>query len=368
MLKIRKIVGILAASLCLGLVLAPAAFADPISGGSSYDASAKTVTIGDADGLLWLSKQSKEGNTFAGYTVSIKTNIDLKESGNWTPLEDFKGIIDGKIDDNTNAVISGMTVNVTGQAAGFCSTASGAQFKNLTIKDSSVYTNNEYAGAFAGDGFTSSFENCEAINVSVTGKRFVGGIVGSAYGNITNCKVNSGSSASKMTITVINPEALVTSLTDGDNVGGIIGYIGEGSTLISDCEVNGVEVIGARQVGGISGFANYGNTISNCKVLNSEICANSKSTRGVFSRTPNVGGLVGQFNKATVDERIIVKGNTVDGTTVTQTNGRSCYAGWAVGDATSYGATSECYEVENILGSVTVTYGSKSSTNEIGHE
>jgi hypothetical protein len=118
--------------------------------------------------------------------------------------------------------------------------------------------------------------------------------------------------------------------SEGDNIGGIIGYIGEGNTVISNCSVDYASIEGARQIGGIAGLENYGNTINDCIVSNSQITQSGimRTSIIVLNRTPAVGGIVGQFNASDESSKIYMTKNTVNNTVITQNaTKRGLYAG-----------------------------------------
>jgi hypothetical protein len=162
--------------------------------------------------------------------------------------------------------------------------------------------------------------------------------------------------------------------SEGDNIGGIIGYIGEGNTVISNCSVDYASIEGARQIGGIAGLENYGNTINDCIVSNSQITQSGimRTSIIVLNRTPAVGGIVGQFNASDESSKIYMTKNTVNNTVITQNaTKRGLYAGAIVGDAT-YGDSGTCYELSenNFSIGVQVYLGSalQNPTPEIGNE
>ncbi len=206
----------------------------------------KTITVSNAAELKWLSDYSNSStdykgipHTFLGYTINITKDIVYDES-TWTPIADFRGTMTGHIDnENGYVTISGLHVNVTGEGAGFCAKTSGnAVFNNIKIADSSFYASGRYAGAFIGNGFVSTYTNCHAENVTVSGTRFVGGITGTTYGNVTNCSVTGNT-----TVTARGTSLL----SGGDNAGGIVGLVGENGTRISGCTIYGITVTAARQ-------------------------------------------------------------------------------------------------------------------------
>ena len=269
-----------------------------------YDISTKTVVVDSKEDLEWVSSYSNldsDSNalidgiptTFKDWKINItKDEIVFPESEtpNWTPIKNFQGTMTGVTEnENGYVTISGLNVSVNGDGAGLCGTTNGRpHFANIKIADSSFEASTNYAGAFMGSGFVSYFDNCHAENVVVTANRFVGGIVGTTYGNITNCSVTgTDTKISVRGTSILSP-------TSGDNVGGIVGLVGEGNTVISECLVDGITVTGARQVAGIAGAVQYGNTIKNCTVQNCNIESVGTGLLILRGATPCAGGIVGQ--------------------------------------------------------------------------
>lgn len=306
-----------------------------------YDIDTKTVIVDSKDDLEWVSSYSNLDSssdslitgiptTFNGWTINItKEEIVFPESeaSNWTPIKNFQGTMQG-VSENGYVTISGLNVSVDGNGAGLCGTTSGRpHFANIKIANSSFEASDNYAGAFIGNGFVSYFDNCHAENVVVTANRFVGGIVGTTYGNITNCSVTGTDTK------IFVRGTSILSPTDGDNVGGIVGLVGEGNTVISNCLVDGITVTGARQVAGIAGAVQYGNTIKNCTVKNCNIESVGTGLIILRGATPCAGGIVGQLAAASDTQKINIIDNTVENTSVTQKRTGTKYIGWAVGDA-----------------------------------
>ncbi len=332
----------------------------------------KTISVDTVDELKWLSDYSYRSEAdetgipvnFAGYTVKI--TADIGNVGSFKPIKEFNGNMEGAVEGKEYATISGLIVNETSGGAGLCAKSANGTFTKLIIADSTIHTNDANAGAFAGNGFTSSFNDCKAINVEITGKRFVGGITGYCYGNITNCEVT----ADEGKTSVVSANTPGTSLisSSGDNIGGIVGYMGEGRMKVSGCTVSNATIEGSRQVGGISGFENYGNTIEFCTVTKSAV--SSLGTGIIYSnRTPNVGGIVGQFNQGTSTQWLTVTNNTLEDVTISQARSGKSYIGWAVGDS-HYTQNSNYYVVsDNTQKNVTLTLaGSAAAFEEIGNK
>lgn len=180
------------------------------------------VTISTAEGLFYFAKKVNAGNNFAGKTVKLANNIDLKDEL-WTPIGvygdknnpamPFKGTFDGQ-----NHAVTGLkVVEYKKNGVGFFGKVYTGTIKNLTVEGS----------------------------VTSYGCNYVGGIVGHGYATITNCtfKGNVGSTTTMQ-------------------VGGIAG---SGGFTVTDCSVYG-DVTAECWAGGIVGNAQDGGAYTNCYV------------------------------------------------------------------------------------------------------
>ena len=180
------------------------------------------VTISTAEGLFYFAKKVNAGNNFAGKTVTLANNIDLKDEL-WTPIGvygdknnpamPFKGTFDGQ-----NHAVTGLKVEESRKnGVGFFGKVYTGTIKNLTVEGS----------------------------VSAPGCTYVGGIVGHGYATITNCTFKgtvSGSGAAQ--------------------VGGIAG---SGGFTVDRCSVYG-DVSAGCWAGGIVGNCQDGGAYTNCYV------------------------------------------------------------------------------------------------------
>lgn len=325
------------------------------------DKETMTVTVSTPEQFKALSDYSNSSEdsetyprNFSKWTVVIANDLDMTGIS-WTPLKDFNGNMQGTIkEDGTTPVISHLTVTASEQA-GLCANSASGKFSDLTIADSSFKNTNKssgaFAGAFAANGFTSDFENCDVINTTVAGVRFVGGVTGYSYGDIKDCDVTDCTIES-------NVNALGGLLGYGDNIGGIVGILCEGRSIVSNCHVKNTTVSGLRQVGGIAGAVMYRNIIEKCSVYGGSVAATGSNRSG--GATACAGGIVGQLasQEAGKDNAITITGNTV-GTDVA-ISGK--VVGWAVGDASSRAVDGSTYTISNTYGIGTET----PSINEIG--
>jgi len=189
------------------------------------------------------------------------------------------------------------------------------QIANITLSSANwtpigISNNSEFTGTYNGDGHT------------ITGLR-INATTGDQgmFGNI------SGTDAKVENLGLID----VNITSSSDNVGGIAGYNGGGST-IQNCYVTG-SVTGRGIVGGIVGYTT--GTIQNCYV-----------TANVMGRD-NIGGIAGEIlgeNIGTI-QNCYVTGNVIGNVDASER------IGGIVGDNT--GTIKNCYVTGNVSGSVT---------------
>ena len=96
---------------------------------------------------------------------------------------------------------------------------------------------------------------------------------------------------------------------NGSYIGGIWGFRGEGANNITNCTVTNLSIEGVDRVGGISGMAHYGNTISGCAVKNVTVAATDAEATTV--------GLIAGACQGTTSEPSVITGAKVENTKVT---------------------------------------------------
>lgn len=239
--------------------------------------------------LEWFRDDVNSGNTYDNKYVKLTNSIDL-ENVAWTPIGNstnkFLGTFDG--DNNT---ISNLYVNVATNNAGLFGFASVV--KNVKICNANV-TGVVSVGALVGELESSvgTIDNCHVSgNIQITGQNSVGGLAGKGYANIKNSSViGNGTSASYVLGVYGDTE-------EGDNIGGIIGHLGEGNTLgISNSKVENIKIAGTRKVGGIVGTtarANdyVGNTVKNLVIE----CTATAEYADENASTTTIGGIIGNY-------------------------------------------------------------------------
>ena len=231
-----------------------------------------TYLIYTVNELMWFNREAAltdSAKLMADITINEDVDADAGELYKWNPLgisssKAYTGIFDGN-----GHKISGLYIdNGTASNTGFIGyMGASGQVKNLTISQSRISSTGNYIGAVAGDS-KGDITNCHVTaDVKVSGKGYVGGIVGELDSNmsLSGCS-NAG------TVTATESYA-----------GGIAGRIYSNSSLALDNSWNKGDVRGKNKVGGVTGGIYYGGTVSN--VYNT----------GTVTADDSAGGLVGEL-------------------------------------------------------------------------
>lgn len=244
----------------------------------------KTKRIDDVSNLLYVSHSSqlKDINTIEqlqnmrdGYIYVIRNDIDA--SGfNWTPYK-FTGLLYGN-----GHIIKNLTLNITsdyfdkniGLFTEFEGLIHYLNFDNITIKAS--IKDRTSLGLVAGSLLEhSAIEHINITNSLLDFKSssngYVGGIVGTNYGYVTDSNINNS--------------VIMTNSTNG-NIGGLIGYANNGHVYrnnLEDVEMKIVSSYGLLTVGGMIGGNNGSSIIYNSvKNLDMDVSADNSVSIGGF--------------------------------------------------------------------------------------
>ena len=325
----------------------PTVVADEASKFNGYYALSK------AGHLVWLYNQvqvyDETSETYPNESIKcyLANDISLKDvchpaddangvaEASWNPIGDnnlFKGIFDGN-----GHTVSDLYINSSGYNLGLFGQVAGAEIKNVIVQgnvtgfyEEANSQSGQYVGLVLGIGSSGvKLENCESRG-SVTGYKFVGGIVGlvpSSGGTITMCtnratvKNYSGQSGeyfggivgSGCGLSLCANYADIT--TESDNVGGLAGV------LSSDSNWKGMN--NCMNVGNVKGKQNVGGLVGNCGAAQN---VNNYSIGRVEATSQYAGLLVGTYtnNPSTAFEKTyyVEEGFVVEnGTTVA---GRYC--------------------------------------------
>ena len=257
-----------------------------------YNENDTTFTLNDAEQLAGFAKLVNGGTTFAGKIVELGADIDLAGM-EWTPIglnaddeaKKFFGTFDGK-----GHTISGLYVATEPSytAAGLFGALSGTA-KNFTVENAVIEhistgdaTDNGVA-VVAGSLYKSgAIDNVHVVNATVNGNRYVAGIAGYVYGDITNCTVtDSKLTATPNDVSDVSDDQVATvallavasedgedgpKYDNGDKVGGIAGYFSREENDVNVLDGNTVSnttLTGYRDVGGIVGYVTAGNVVTN---------------------------------------------------------------------------------------------------------
>ena len=228
--------------------------------------------ISSKEDMVQLSSEVASGNQFAGKYFQLMADIDLSGS-EWVPIGNkttrFDGIFDG-----SNHVIAGMTITSKSDYVGLFGIISGS-VSGIIIDGANVNGGGcsaAVAGKTWGTGGTANsgaVSNCIVRDSSIKGNNFVGAIAGESKGDITNCTVENCIIEGK------------------EKTGGISGCMtykdgggwGYNTCVFENCIVRDSEIIGTKNVGGITGYkpdystssGSYRPVITKCLTLESKI-------------------------------------------------------------------------------------------------
>lgn len=255
--------------------------------------AANTYEIQNKAGFEEFRDAVNAGTNYQGKTIVLGCDIDLNNE-EWTPIgksgASFNGTFDGNGKTISNLKVSGTTENASANNYhGLFGMTNQATVKNFTLNNADV-SGSLYVGAVVGMPYKGRVSDITVTGlVKVSAWWYAGVIGGNGYASVDNCTVNA-SEGSGITAT-------------GSYIGGIFGFHGEGSGVISNCTSN-IDVTGYSYVGGIAGICHYGNTISNC----SATCTITKTAAADVTDLSDRYGIGG------------IAGITVDGDTCTIKN------------------------------------------------
>lgn len=264
--------------------------------------------------MLQISKQPA-----AAYKLA--NDIDMaKYPGNWTPVSDFAGSLDGD-----GHSLSNLYINTTKARAGlFANMAADATVKNLVVVKPQVFANssNSYVGVIAGDAIRDTLSNVHVFDASITladGEETdatVGGLVASAsyYSladacsfegviNQSGADICGGIFGETNTTTLTNACAAKGTFTAAQSLGGIVGSAYRGCD-ITNCHSN-VDLKATQTIGGIVGDNGARSAVKNC-IAEGTIASEGTPKWGGRA----LGGIVGSLESDwTKSSDIVVSGN-----------------------------------------------------------
>ena len=198
-------------------------------------------------GMSHLAEEVNNGNTYENkhFALGVDLEYDRSVENNFEPIGNnpkfFKASFDGR-----GHTISGVNVKrpagdadevgIFGYVSGTSGNGNHRYIRNLTVVNSSfVSTNRDNVAAICGNSDYADIENCHvSSDVYVSGRSYVGGIVGSNDGNLLGCTCG----------------ATVVAQDGSRFAGGICGY---NYDTVKDCLYYGKSVT-AQYKGAIAGY------------------------------------------------------------------------------------------------------------------
>ena len=258
--------------------------------------------IRTAEELAGLAQLVNEGESFAGKTIKLGGNIDLNNLA-WTPIGNWDNVFAGTFDGN-GKVVSNLYINdAEGEGVGFFGVTEKATLKNVTIENVNIKAYSMVAG-IVGAPYPATIENCHItgdVNI-VADYAYVAGIAGYCYygTQVTGCS------------TIANDTGLIKSETR-NAVGGITAWLLEGNHNVTNCTVKNLDLVGWTNVGGVTGFVHYNNTIADCTVENVTL------TKTRADGNPGIGLIAGGWSYS-ANNAITLKNNSISNATITGTH------------------------------------------------
>ena len=235
-------------------------------------------------------------------------NINLKEFGNWSPIDEFKGNYNGN-----HKSISNLSISTDSDNIGLFRNNKG-NISNITIINASIQ-GYDHVGTISGMNY-GPISSCHIYNSTISGKRFVGGIVSDNNSPINFCYVASSTIQSSDSDCYIGgivgdnwepikacyiTNSVVKTTSDYCYVGGIVGH---NWNAISSCYIasSTIKAGSNSAIGGIAGKSSY--TINNGKDYYGNIssCYVYDANVSCDGATDYLGILVGNSSYSTVKD------------------------------------------------------------------
>jgi hypothetical protein len=228
-------------------------------------------------------KTAEQLNTVRNYLSShfIQTgNISLSGYTSWVPISTFSGTYDGQ-----NYSISNLKINTSGDNTGLFGYASGATLKNINLTGVYIRQNgygSKDCGALVGNANKTTITNCHSSGMVYSEGDNVGGLVGYYQSN-----------SSVFYITESHSSCSVTGRYDGGGlVGTMLSYV---SIRRSYATGNVTTDTGA---GGLVGLFDGAEKVEDCYARGNVKATYYQSISGDFNGM--VGGLIGRINAGTM--------------------------------------------------------------------
>lgn len=290
-----------------------------------------SVRIASGDVVEYTSLETfrdsvNKGNSFAGYTITLQSDVDL-ENKEWTPIgiegKPFAGIFDGN-----GKTIYNLKITATAKKAGLFGNVIGKKSDSAPTRANAVWSDGTLnSGAYAEANYSAVIKNftVSGLNVIAT-DCFVGGAVGyaeNAY--IANITIDNG-----------------TIHADGGKVGGVVGSTGYNMVLTGLKTESNVFVSGnAHSIAGIVGSVQRQDSYEHLAVIYN--CVNNASVEwkknGDSSGGKPIAGIVANAGSNTKLE-VVVASCTNNG--LVKSSVECSYASGIIGQAPNVKVVINC--------------------------
>jgi len=311
-------------------------------------AEADTFKISTVEELAGLAQLVNRGNDFKGKTVVLVNDIDLTEWDNWRQIGGYVDIVEGDTAareppffsgtfDGEGKIVKGLHYGYDSRLyLGLFGYVLNGAVKNVGVVDMSL-SGDKNVGGVVGRLVGGVVENCYSSGYMNTGGGVVGAVDG---GRVSGCyssvRILNGSSGGVVG-RLVGGGHVVSCYSTGDighmpsvsgmgqvssepsSVGGVVGIVEDG--VVANCYSTGT-IRGSWNIGGVVGVIGSGSVVSGCVALNPEVSQHGYDGPGGRVVSPGygaTGSLVGNYAFSAMTGYFPdIKGETsVNGTDIT---------------------------------------------------
>ncbi|MCD8295010.1 MAG: hypothetical protein LUE27_07200 [Clostridia bacterium] len=242
-----------------------------------------TYTLSSASDLAGLASKVNSGTSFSDCVVNLTVSVDLGNYA-WTPIGTTSDPFSGTFNGEGYTISNLYCIKATSSYIGLFGYVHDALIEDVAISNVNLYGRSGVGSIVgwadqAGETGSSTISGCSVTGtITITGNYCVGGILGCGQrSSVKSCSVSGTDKSSCYVRGVYYNDGL-----EGDNVGGVIGFLGvtQNTGLISEISGNSasnITVSGTRKVGGILGYTDVmgtdsgrlnisGSSVSSCTV------------------------------------------------------------------------------------------------------
>ncbi len=278
----------------------------------TYDNNEIVYVFDTAAELTAFGKVVNDGNDFAGVSVCLAADIDLKGES-WTPIANFAGTLDGQ-----GYTISNLTANLFNTVSG---TVKNVNVKNVNVLNTTKGGANGFIKTVSAGGLV---DNCKVFGVDI---QWADGIwdMTDGFGGVI-CSVSAGATVQDCEFSDIS----LTTYAKTKRTGGVFDGI---SGTVKGCTFNNVEFTVVENNGEDAYISHYAGGLAACVAGNAivEDCKINNMQVNVCEAYNHLGGIFGKAQVSGSAGKITLKNITVNGLTMNVGNtaeGMACVAGF----------------------------------------